>query len=153
MYGISTLRVYAGQVNDRPYLYSKSGASVAVDRYERCWLPLLMAHDRNDRLLYPPLDVAWVWFVHAICPQRYAEVSHIMLVSFFLRPLFVPNFWFKVVVLQYFGDVRDATALERDRAPHQALPNRSPSFPSILTSGGCRDEALESIVPCSTSHT
>ncbi|KAK9816194.1 hypothetical protein WJX74_008751 [Apatococcus lobatus] len=61
------------QVNDRPYLYGKPGASVAVHRYERCWLPLLLAHGRSGQQLCPPLDVAWVWFVHAICPQRYAE--------------------------------------------------------------------------------
>ena len=65
------------QVNDHPYLYSQSGASVAVARYERCWLPLLMAHGRGNKQLCPPLDVAWVWFVHAICPQRYAEVPPI----------------------------------------------------------------------------
>lgn len=76
--------MYAGQVNEQPHLYSQSGASVAVDRYERCWLPLLMAHDRKDRLLYPPLDVAWVWFVHAICPQRYAEVYHHVILLFVL---------------------------------------------------------------------
>ena len=49
----------------------------AVRRYETCWLPLVAAHaaTRARSVLAPPLDVAWVWLVHALDPQNYAAVS------------------------------------------------------------------------------
>ena len=36
----------------------------ALERYERCWLPLLRRH-RSERLV-PPADVEWAWLCHCI---------------------------------------------------------------------------------------
>jgi Glycine-rich domain-containing protein-like len=49
----------------------------AVRRYETCWLPLVAAHaaTRARSVIAPPLDVAWVWLLHALDPVNYAEVA------------------------------------------------------------------------------
>lgn len=41
-------------------------------RYESFWLPLVAATRSDDlQKLTPPLDVAWVWFVHRLDPMAY----------------------------------------------------------------------------------
>ncbi|KAG0565461.1 hypothetical protein KC19_8G192000 [Ceratodon purpureus] len=49
----------------------------AIERYERCWLPLLAKEGvgSQDQLipLIPPLDCAWIWHVHRLNPIRYAK--------------------------------------------------------------------------------
>lgn len=47
----------------------------AVRRYETCWLPLVAeyAATRARSILAPPLDVAWIWLLHALDPTCYAR--------------------------------------------------------------------------------
>lgn len=51
----------------------------AVRRYETCWLPLVAAHaaTRARSILAPPLDVAWIWLLHALDSTAYARVHAI----------------------------------------------------------------------------
>lgn len=48
----------------------------AIERYERCWLPLLTQHSgkAGGAMLAAPLDVAWAWWAHALCPLEYRKV-------------------------------------------------------------------------------
>ena len=48
----------------------------AIERYERYWLPLLTQHrgEAGGALLAAPLDVAWAWWAHALCPLEYRRV-------------------------------------------------------------------------------
>ena len=40
-------------------------------RYELLWLPL--AASCTDKVLAPPADVHWVWFVHMLAPEYYEK--------------------------------------------------------------------------------
>ena len=73
------------QVDRRPELYRPEWAAAAAARYERYWLPLLRKYGAGGAGsgcraglasfagLAPPLDVAWVWLVHLLCPTQYAQ--------------------------------------------------------------------------------
>lgn len=52
-------------------LYTAEGMAPAIERYETRWLPLLAEH-RGVKALAAPLDVAWVWLMHALAPSKYA---------------------------------------------------------------------------------
>ncbi len=57
--------------------YSEPFLRQSVRRYERCWVPFLLAHSRSPEEdeqahLAPPLDVHWVWHVHMLAPVAYA---------------------------------------------------------------------------------
>ena len=43
----------------------------AIERYLKCWLPLV-ARVGGGAQLIPPLDIAWVWHLHRLAPRRYA---------------------------------------------------------------------------------
>mmetsp|Transcript_17066 Transcript_17066/g.34542 ORF Transcript_17066/g.34542 Transcript_17066/m.34542 type:complete len:327 (+) Transcript_17066:43-1023(+) len=45
----------------------------ALRRYETVWLPLIASSLDDGTLLVPPPDVAWVWLVHLLAPERYTE--------------------------------------------------------------------------------
>ena len=49
----------------------------AIRRYESFWLPLLTTHggEAGGLLLAAPLDVAWAWWAHALCPLEYRKVG------------------------------------------------------------------------------
>jgi hypothetical protein len=70
--GASTVQVHSCKLLLDPMVVAN-----AVRRYETCWLPLVAAHaaTRARSLLAPPLDVAWVWLLHALDPVHYAEVQ------------------------------------------------------------------------------
>jgi hypothetical protein len=50
-------------------LYHPTVIRLAVARYELLWLPLLKDTTSNDQL-NPPLDVAFAWHTHCLCPVR-----------------------------------------------------------------------------------
>jgi Glycine-rich domain-containing protein-like len=64
------------QVHSGKLLLDPMVVANAVRRYETCWLPLVAAHaaTRARSVLAPPLDVAWVWLLHALDPVSYAAV-------------------------------------------------------------------------------
>jgi hypothetical protein len=72
-----TLRMYHAQVHSCKLLLDPMVVANAVRRYETCWLPLVAAHaaTRARSVLAPPLDVAWVWLLHALDPVNYAAVK------------------------------------------------------------------------------
>jgi hypothetical protein len=51
-------------------LYIGRALPGAIERYLKCWLPLVALE--GSRALVPPLDVAWVWHLHRLAPCRYA---------------------------------------------------------------------------------
>merc|ERR1719326_145627 len=59
--------------------YDASSPSLicAATRYETQWIPLLrnlsVQTDVGAIDLVPPLDVAWVWHIHKLKPQSYAN--------------------------------------------------------------------------------
>lgn len=54
-------------------LYSGDIANKAIYRYEKYWLPFLAQNMIKWQEIYPPLDVAWIWHCHMLCPTAYAE--------------------------------------------------------------------------------
>ena len=57
-------------------LYSGELLQRAIYRYEKFWLPFcahIKSNGDNYRSFYPPLDVAWVWHCHMLCPTDYIE--------------------------------------------------------------------------------
>ncbi|CAI7879289.1 unnamed protein product [Closterium sp. NIES-53] len=62
------------RVDQNGRLYAGPAVKDAIRRYEQCWLR--MAYGQTDdvmRTLQPPLDVQWVWLVHRLNPEAYAE--------------------------------------------------------------------------------
>ncbi|GJP59388.1 hypothetical protein CLOP_g11709 [Closterium sp. NIES-67] len=62
------------RVDQHGRLYAGQAVKDAIRRYEQCWLR--MAYGQPDdvmRTLQPPLDVQWVWLVHRLNPEAYAE--------------------------------------------------------------------------------
>ncbi len=59
------------QVNDYPLLYGGKILANAIRRYEELWLPLVA--DVGDLVVYPPLDVHWVWHCHMLAPLAYEK--------------------------------------------------------------------------------
>jgi hypothetical protein len=50
-------------------LYHPTVIRLAVARYELLWLPLFKQTASNDQLS-PPLDIAFAWHTHCLCPVR-----------------------------------------------------------------------------------
>ncbi|KAK9830240.1 hypothetical protein WJX72_010509 [[Myrmecia] bisecta] len=61
------------EVDRFPALYAAGGAGRALRRYQQCWLPLLGRQAGDAAGLTAPLDVAWVWFAHMLCPSSYMK--------------------------------------------------------------------------------
>ena len=53
-------------------LYLGRALPGAIDRYLKCWLPLVDRVAGGGAQLIPPLDIAWVWHLHRLAPRRYA---------------------------------------------------------------------------------
>jgi hypothetical protein len=64
-------------INTEPALLRKGPAlEHAIQRYEKCWLPLLASQGSKDdtpAALVAPLDCAWVWHCHRLNPVQYVE--------------------------------------------------------------------------------
>lgn len=57
-------------------LYDEDVVRVASLRYERLWIPAVAASFRQGSSVpTPPLDVAFIWHCHALCPTRYSLLS------------------------------------------------------------------------------
>jgi len=54
-------------------LYSGEIINKAIYRYKEYWLPMLAHHFNDCKSIYPPIDVAWVWHCHMLCPTKYAN--------------------------------------------------------------------------------
>ena len=57
-------------------LYSGKYLHQALYRYEKFWIHFYMSLDqkgKNVHKYYPPLDIAWVWHCHMLCPTEYAK--------------------------------------------------------------------------------
>lgn len=54
-----------------PQLYIEEVVLKAVKRYERCWMVLKSTHPSKQ--LIPPIDVHWIWHVHMLSEQSYAN--------------------------------------------------------------------------------
>ena len=52
-------------------LYLGRALPGAIERYLKCWLPLV-ARVGGGAQLVPPVDIAWVWHLHRLAPRRYA---------------------------------------------------------------------------------
>jgi hypothetical protein len=50
-------------------LYHPTVIRLAVARYELLWLPLFKDTTSNDDL-NPPIDIAFAWHTHCLCPVR-----------------------------------------------------------------------------------
>eukprot|EP00736_Rhodelphis_marinus_P011591 Rmarinus@m.26121 len=57
------------EVNLHPELYKGPAVAAAISRYENYWLPLAAKQENVN--LEPPLDVAWIWHIHMLCPTGY----------------------------------------------------------------------------------
>ena len=60
-------------VDEFPGLYAGPILRNAIRRYEVFWLPLAAKQGRKSKLLAAPLDIAWVWYVHMLTPQKYEQ--------------------------------------------------------------------------------
>ena len=60
-------------VDEFPGLYAGPILRNAIRRYEVFWLPLAAKQGRESKLLAAPLDIAWVWYVHMLTPQKYEQ--------------------------------------------------------------------------------
>ena len=60
-------------VDEFPGLYAGPVLRNAIRRYEVFWLPLAAKQGRESKLLAAPLDIAWVWYVHMLTPQKYEQ--------------------------------------------------------------------------------
>jgi hypothetical protein len=61
-------------------LYHPTVIRLALARYELLWLPLLKqstSHDHHQ--LNPPLDIAFVWHTHCLCPVRCEACVYVVL--------------------------------------------------------------------------
>ena len=69
--------LFCTQVHSCKLLFDPMVVANAVRRYETCWLPLVAAHaaTRARSVLAPPLDVAYIWLLHALDPINYAQVQ------------------------------------------------------------------------------
>jgi hypothetical protein len=60
-------------------LYAPEVLKLAVARYQILWLPLCRFHlegpTAGEPLTDPPLDIAFVWHCHVLCPLQCAPVS------------------------------------------------------------------------------
>lgn len=45
----------------------------AVYRYEKLWLPFCIKNNSVNKILFPPIDVAFVWHCHMLNPTSYAN--------------------------------------------------------------------------------
>ncbi|KAK8748484.1 hypothetical protein OTU49_015819, partial [Cherax quadricarinatus] len=61
-------------VNRHPALYHGTLVKSAIQRYELLWLPL--AANCTEKILAPPSDVHWVWYVHMLAPEHYVRDCH-----------------------------------------------------------------------------
>eukprot|EP00892_Ulva_mutabilis_P001219 jgi/Ulvmu1/11098/UM070_0013.1 len=58
-------------VNDHAdVMYDSELIRLSVCRYERLWMPLVRGNNGSD-VPKPPLDIAFIWHCHALCPLRY----------------------------------------------------------------------------------
>jgi len=56
-----------------PQLFESTYIEQAIYRYESLWIPLLSISSESVKdTLYPPIDVAWIWHCHLLCPTKYA---------------------------------------------------------------------------------
>ena len=57
-------------------LYLGRALPGAIERYVKCWLPLVAREGtpkkEGEAVLVPPVDIAWVWHLHRLAPRRYA---------------------------------------------------------------------------------
>lgn len=60
-------------VDEFPGLYAGPILQNAIRRYEVFWLPLAAKQGRESKFLAAPLDIAWVWYVHMLAPQKYEQ--------------------------------------------------------------------------------
>jgi hypothetical protein len=60
-------------------LYHPTVIRLAVARYELLWLPLFKDTTSNGHL-NPPVDIAFAWHAHCLCPVR-CETTYEMLVA------------------------------------------------------------------------
>ena len=58
------------EISSHPKLFSGPFVKNAIRRYEQCWLPLAKEADELN-VLWPPLDVYWVWYCHMLSPHNY----------------------------------------------------------------------------------
>ncbi len=59
------------EVNYYTLLYGGKILENAIRRYEELWLPLVA--DVGDLVVYPSLDVHWVWHCHMLAPLAYEK--------------------------------------------------------------------------------
>lgn len=61
------------QVDDSAeILYDEDVIRLSALRYERLWIPAVAESRRQGCATdVPPLDIAFVWHCHALCPTRY----------------------------------------------------------------------------------
>ena len=53
-------------------LYDEAVVRASAQRYERLWIPVVAASLRQGiSVPVPPLDIAFIWHSHALCPTRY----------------------------------------------------------------------------------
>lgn len=55
-------------------LYDLEVLRLSACRYERLWMPLLQ-RTGIDNPPKPPVDIAFVWHCHALCPTRYVYTA------------------------------------------------------------------------------
>lgn len=57
-----------------PQLQETNFLEKAIYRYEKLWIPLLLGSSASVQAnLYPPIDVAWIWHCHLLCPTKYCH--------------------------------------------------------------------------------
>ena len=56
------------------------------ERYVNYWLPLVCRYQTNHEILAPPLDCAWLWYVHMLDPVAYNEMCQAKFGQLLIRP-------------------------------------------------------------------
>ncbi|VFQ99976.1 unnamed protein product [Cuscuta campestris] len=67
---------FLAEVDRNRWLYEGPALHKAINRYYRCWLPLLAEHFVTpffEGPLVVPLDCEWVWHCHRLNPVRYSS--------------------------------------------------------------------------------
>jgi hypothetical protein len=73
LHKVSTELDFLKKVDEKQIYYEPDVIECAVYRYEKLWLPMLLARGEEGWKLKPPLDVHWVWHVHMLSPKEYAS--------------------------------------------------------------------------------
>ena len=63
---------FLNEVNSLKHIFIGEIIDKAIYRYEKIWLPFYAKHCHNHKL-YPPVDIAWIWHCHLLCPTDYAK--------------------------------------------------------------------------------